>query len=113
MLTKVKVGGDKMISDWKKMFVPLFAAIFAVVLLQTVSAAAITVTNRTGTIRITRPDGAVLTVNAEDPLPEIPSGSKIELLTGAAEFALTEGSIEVIVAGSIATVEAGDSLWHQ
>lgn len=68
------------------------------------------ITNRTGTIKITRPDGIVLTVNKDEPLPAIPSGSTVEVLSGGIDIAPTEGFIQVVVGNSVATVKAGDRL---
>ncbi len=66
--------------------------------------------SRTGTIQITNPDGTVLKVGSTDPLPEIASGSKVEVMDGTIEIAPTEGFIQLVVGGSVATVKAGDSI---
>ncbi len=68
------------------------------------------ITNRTGTIKITRPDGTVLTVGKDEPLPDIPSGSIIEVLDGSIDIAPTTGFVQLIVGDSAATVKAGDSV---
>ena len=68
------------------------------------------ITNRTGTIMITRPDGAVFTIGKDEPLPDIPSGSTVEILDGSANIASTAGFIQVIVGNSAATVKPGDSI---
>ena len=66
------------------------------------------VTNRTGTIKITKPDGAVLVVNKDQSLPAIPSGSTIEILEGKADISPVEGFLKVIVSGSAAIVGEGE-----
>ncbi len=66
------------------------------------------ITGRTGTIRITKPDGAVLTVNKSEPLPAIPSGSTVEILDGSMYVSPKEGFIKVIAGNSVTNVEAGD-----
>ena len=66
------------------------------------------ITNRTGTIRITWPDGVTLTFGKDEVLPEIPSGSTVEVLDGSIEVAPTEGFIQIVAGDSVATVEAGD-----
>ena len=81
----------------------------SLVFLKTLYAADV-ITNRTGTIKITRPDGIVLTVNKHEPLPVIPSGSTMEVLSGGIDIAPTEGFIQVVVGNSVATVKAGDSV---
>jgi hypothetical protein len=73
-----------------------------------VSSAQEVITNRSGTIRITTPEGTVLTVTKDQPLPAIPSGSTIEILEGKADISPTEGFVKVIVSGSAAIIGAGD-----
>lgn len=68
------------------------------------------ITNRTGTIKITKPDGTVLTVGKDEPIPDIPSGSTIEVLDGSIDIAPTTGFIQVVIGDSAATVKAGDSV---
>ena len=66
------------------------------------------VLNRTGAIRITKPDGTVLKVEKDQALPEIPSGSKVEVITGSIGIEPSEGFIQVVVGDSVAMVKAGD-----
>ncbi len=66
--------------------------------------------SRTGTLQITSPDGVVLTIGPTDPMPEIASGSKVEVVNGTIEIAPSTGFIQLVIGGSVATVKAGDSL---
>lgn len=66
--------------------------------------------SRTGTLQVTSPDGTILTISPTDPLPEIASGSKVEVVDGTIEIAPVEGFIQLVIGGSVATVKAGDSL---
>lgn len=68
------------------------------------------ISNRSGTIKITRPDGSVLTVEKDEALPAIPSGSAIEVLDGSIEVTPAKGFIQLIVGDSAATVNAGDKV---
>jgi hypothetical protein len=68
------------------------------------------VINRTGIIRITKPDGIVLRVENDQALPEIPSGSKVEVITGSIGIEPAEGFIQVVVGDSVAMVKVGDIL---
>ena len=73
-----------------------------------VSSAQEVITNRSGTIRITTPEGTVLTVTKDQPLPAIPSGSTIEILEGKADISPREGFVKVIVSGSAAIIGDGE-----
>ncbi len=66
------------------------------------------ITNRTGTIKITNPDGTVLTVEKDESLPDIPSGAVVEILDGSMVVAPAKGFIQVVAGNSAATVKAGD-----
>jgi hypothetical protein len=66
--------------------------------------------NRTGNIKITKPDGAVLTVGKDESLPDIPSGSTVVILDGIIEVSPTTGFIKIVVGDSMATVKAGDKV---
>lgn len=66
--------------------------------------------NRTGTIRVTKPDGVVLVIEPDQALPDIPSGSKVEVLNGSIEIEPSEGFIQLVLGGSVATVKAGDNV---
>lgn len=68
------------------------------------------ITSRTGTLRITRPDGTVLVVGKDESLGPIPSGSTVEVLSGSIDVAPTAGFIQVVVRDSVATVEAGNKV---
>ncbi len=73
-----------------------------------VSSAQEVIANRSGTVRITTPEGAVLTVTKDQPLPAIPNGSTIEILEGKADIAPQEGFVKVIVSGSAAIIGEGE-----
>ena len=66
--------------------------------------------SHTGTIRVTKPDGVVLVIEPNQTLPDIPSGSRVEVLSGSLEIEPSEGFIQLVLGGSVATVKAGDSL---
>ncbi|MFH1799232.1 MAG: hypothetical protein ABH891_00095 [Candidatus Omnitrophota bacterium] len=66
--------------------------------------------NRTGTLQVTDPAGVVSVINPTDPLPGIVSGSKVEVSSGLVEIAPSEGFIQLLVGGSVATVKAGDKV---
>ena len=85
---------------------------FAVIsLAPSVLHADIVLQNVTGTISITTPDGKVITVEAGQPLPSIPSGSTIEVITGTAEISASGGdTVNVLINGALATVGDGASI---
>ena len=86
----------------------LSVLLFAFLMTPTLLVADIFLGNVTGTLAITTPDGQVLTVEAGEPLPPIPSGSSIELITGTAEVSATDTDIVyVLVERSTVTVEGG------
>ena len=70
--------------------------------------AEIVLENVTGTVSITTPDGQVMTIEAGQPLPAIPSGSTIEVVTGKAEISATPpDAVNVLINGATATVQDG------
>ncbi|HDK16628.1 MAG TPA: hypothetical protein ENG75_01630 [Nitrospirae bacterium] len=83
-----------------------FAAFF-----QTANAEAV-INDHTCTVKITKPDGMVLTVDIKKdrPLPEISSGSTVEILAGSMEVAPAEGVVQVIARDMVTAVEAGDRI---
>jgi hypothetical protein len=64
--------------------------------------------NHTGTIRVTKPDGVVLVIEPGQALPDILSGSKVEVLNGSIEIEPAKGFIQLVLGGAVATVKAGD-----
>lgn len=77
-------------------------------LLSPVLSADIVIENATGTIIITTPDGQVTTVEAGQPLPAIPSGSTLEVVTGSADISATPpDEVNVLVNNTTATVRDG------
>ena len=68
------------------------------------------IANRTGSIRVTQPDGTVSVVGKYEPSGPIPPGSTIEVLEGNIDVAPTTGFIQIVVGDSIATVEVGDTI---
>ena len=88
----------------------LALAILAILLFQSNLMAEGIVLNHTGTIRVTRPDGVVLMIEPGQALPDIPMGSRVEVMSGSIEIEPSEGFVQVVVGGSVATVKAGDSL---
>ena len=67
-----------------------------------------TTLNRTGTIKITLPDSTVLVIGKDDALPDIPSGSRVEIISGSLDIGPSAGFIQLVVGDSVATVKAGD-----
>ncbi len=61
--------------------------------------AAVNVGQRTGTFRITNPDGTVATVAPGDPLPAIADGATIEVVDGDVQVSTTDGYTVNFVAG--------------
>ena len=89
-------------------FLAVLGLLVSSVFLLTQSAfAAVTIANQTGTVKITAPDGQVATVEAGNPLPNIPAGSTIEVVTGKAEISASDGdTVNVLVNDS--TVQVGN-----
>jgi len=91
----------------KKHFAKLSIIVTLIFLLQaTLFAEAIS--NRTGTVKITKPDGSVFIVTKDQALPDIPSGSTVEILDGSAYIAPADALINLVVGNSISVIEAGD-----
>ncbi|MBI4397836.1 MAG: hypothetical protein HY586_01775 [Candidatus Omnitrophica bacterium] len=80
-------------------FVVMFSVFVActVFSLPGVSFAQIAIGNQTGTIKITAPDGNVITVEKGQPLPDVASGSKVEVVSGSANILATEGDVLTVV----------------
>ena len=95
-------------SQTRKALFILAAFSMGIFLFQNVLAAEDIVTNRKGSVKITRPDGTVLTIKQYEPLPYIPSGSTLEVLSGSMDIACGHGFIQVVVGNSTATVKVGD-----
>lgn len=68
------------------------------------------ITNRTGTIKIIKPDGTVLTLTRYVQLPVIPSGSIIEVLDGSIDIMPVEGFFQIVAGNTVATVKSGDKV---
>ena len=72
---------------------------------------AITISQRTGSIKIIYPDGKEVIVAVDEELPSIPDGSTIIILSGSAEITATEDSFVNVQAGSMtAYLDGGDSI---
>ncbi|OQX85400.1 MAG: hypothetical protein B6D55_07490 [Candidatus Omnitrophica bacterium 4484_70.2] len=72
---------------------------------------AITISQRTGSIKIIYPDGKEVIVAVDEELPSIPDGSTIIILSGSAEITATEDSfVNVQVGSTTAYLDGGDSL---
>ena len=81
---------------------------FLLLIFASTAFAAVMIENRTGTITITMPNNEVISVQADQPLPAIPSGATIAVVTGSADISATEGdSVSVMVNNSTAIVEGG------
>ena len=86
----------------------LFAFFVALSLAPTTLHAEILLENRTGTVSITTPDGQVMTIEADQPLPAIPSGSTIEVVTGTAQISATGTDVvSLLINGATAAVQNG------
>ncbi|MFH0855469.1 MAG: hypothetical protein V1869_02980 [Candidatus Omnitrophota bacterium] len=73
--------------------------------------AAVDITNRTGTIEITMPDGTAVTITADQPLPEIPDGAVITVTSGSANITTSGTStVSVSIGGSTLQVSAGTTV---
>jgi len=81
--------------------------LFITAIFQAVYAANI-ITHRTGAVKITKPDGTVLTVEKDGHLPDIPSGAVVEILDGGMDVTPAVGFIQVVAGNSVATVKTGD-----
>ena len=92
----------------KKVFMAFGLLLVSITVFSITLCAQEVITQRTGPIKITKPDGSVLTVGKEEALPDIPSGSTVEVLSGGIEVKPLEGFIQVVVGDSIAAVKAGD-----
>ena len=103
------MGNVKQISDHAVQVMILLLAFFTVFsLAPTALHAEIVLENVTGTVSITTPDGQVMTIEAGQPLPAIPSGSTIEVVTGTAKISATGTDVvNVLVNGATATVQDG------
>jgi hypothetical protein len=66
------------------------------------------ITIHEGIISIIRPDGAIIPVGKGDALPNIFSGSIIDLLGGSVEISLTEGSLKTVAMDSVAMISPGN-----
>lgn len=92
----------------KKFFVLLTAFFIGA---QAAAFAAINVETRTGTLKITMPDGTVQEVAATDPLPVIPDGAVIEVLSGIISVTVTgNDSVNVLAGGQSVVVGSGSTL---
>jgi hypothetical protein len=75
------------------------------------SFAAVNIENRTGTIKVSMPDGTVLTIAANQPLPAIPDGAVITLVSGTASITTTGASmVSVAIGGSTVQINSGSSV---
>ncbi len=63
-----------------------------------------------GEIKVTRPDEKTLTIKEAKKLSQIQSGSTIEVLSGRFYVVSNRGIINLIVGGSVTTVDDGDSI---
>lgn len=88
----------------------LALAVLAVLFFQSDLMAEGLILNHTGTIKVTRPDGVVLMIEPGQALPDIPTGSRVEVLSGSLEIEPSEGFIQLVLGSSVATVKAGDSV---
>jgi hypothetical protein len=100
----------KKTSEIKKGMILMALVVAGLFLFQGISMAEGPILSRTGTLQVTSPDGTVLTIGPTDPLSGIASGSKIGVLDGSIELAPSEGFIQLVIGGSVATVKAGDSI---
>lgn len=85
----------------------LWMVVFMVFALVAQVFAAELIRERSGTIKITTPSGKVFTIKKKQPLPKIPSGSTIEVLSGTIDIAATKGSLTLKIGGSTAKINAG------
>lgn len=82
-----------------------------VLILAVTSFAAVNIADRTGNIRITMPGGKVITLTPNQPLPPIPDGATITILTGAVQISATGKShATVLVGGNQVILNPGDTI---
>jgi hypothetical protein len=75
------------------------------------SFAAINISDRTGTVQINMPDGTTVIVTADQPLPVIPDGASITILSGVANISTTGTSVVTVSIGdSTVQVSAGSTI---
>jgi hypothetical protein len=92
----------------KKHFV--FAFVFVLFAASTVFAA-VNIGEYTGNIKITMPDGKIVMVTPDKPLPEIPDAATITVLTGTAQIKVTgKSTATVLVGGNQLTLRGGDAV---
>ncbi|HNX69111.1 MAG TPA: hypothetical protein PLL75_08045 [Candidatus Omnitrophota bacterium] len=79
--------------------------------MQTVSFAAVTIDNRAGTLNITQPDGSVISVGPNEPLPVIQDGATVEAVNGSVQVSTTDGSTaKVVIGGQVLQISAGTTV---
>jgi hypothetical protein len=90
----------------------IFSFILALLLcFQIVAFADVSVGERTGTLIITSPDGTVLTVGPNDPLPAIQDGSVLQVVDGVAQISTTgTTTIDVVAGGQTFQLAAGTTV---
>ena len=95
----------------KRLFLLGVVGLFLSLTVCTLAYAAITVTNQTGDVKITMPDGTQVLVSPGQAMPAIPDGSIIEVVSGSAIISTTGSSyVEVILGGDTVHLGAGDSI---
>jgi len=95
----------------KRLFLLGVVGLFLSLTVCTLAYAAITVTNQTGDIKITMPDGTQVLVSPGQAMPAIPDGAIIEVVSGSAIISTTGSSYaEVILGGDTVHLGAGDSI---
>lgn len=95
----------------KRLFLLGVVGLFLSLTVCTLAYAAITVTNQTGDIKITMPDGTQVLVSPGQAMPTIPDGSIVEIVSGSAIITTSGNSYaEVMLGGDVVTLGAGDSI---
>jgi len=67
------------------------------------------VTSPAAEIKITKPDGSIMSVGGDRVLSDVPSGSMVKLLGGTIKVSPARGFIQVVVGDSVVTIEVGDA----
>ena len=89
-------------------FLIAVAAVFVFIFANESAFAAIVVENLTGTLSIKTPTGEVITVEPGQPIPQIPNGSNIELITGTADISASGTDVvNLLINNSTAVVKDG------
>ena len=85
--------------------------IFVLMFISPFAFAAIAVEDLTGTLSVKTPTGEVITVEPGQPIPQIPSGSTIEVITGSANISVSGTDVaNLLINNSTVAVKDGSKV---